>query len=101
MPLIRELHWISAAPPPEELRCGVKLRYHQPEQPATVKLRENGCAEIVFDQAQRAAAPGQAAVLYRGDAVLEYGGLELTVEAELFYTPGRSYFTPPDGHILQ
>lgn len=27
----------------------------------------------------------------------EYGGLELTVEAELFYTPGRSYFTPPDG----
>lgn len=31
----------------------------------------------------------------------EYGGLELTVEAELFYTPGRSYFTPPDGHILQ
>ena len=32
---------------------------------------------------------------------IEYGGLELTVEAELFYTPGRSYFTPPDGHILQ
>ena len=33
--------------------------------------------------------------------IAEYGGLELTVEAELFYTPGRSYFTPPDGHILQ
>lgn len=35
------------------------------------------------------------------DSEPEYGGLELTVEAELFYTPGRSYFTPPDGHILQ
>ena len=55
----------------------VKLRYRQPEQPATVSIRPDGSAWIEFETPQRAATPGQSAVLYRqgrclGGAVVEH-----------------------------
>jgi tRNA-specific 2-thiouridylase len=56
--------------------AAVKLRYRQPEQPATVSIRPDGNAWIEFETPQRAATPGQSAVLYRqgrclGGAVVE------------------------------
>jgi tRNA-uridine 2-sulfurtransferase len=56
--------------------AAVKLRYRQPEQPATVSIRPDGSAWIEFETPQRAATPGQSAVLYRqgrclGGAVVE------------------------------
>jgi tRNA-uridine 2-sulfurtransferase len=56
--------------------AAVKLRYRQPEQPATVSIRPDGSAWIEFQTPQRAATPGQSAVLYRqgrclGGAVVE------------------------------
>jgi tRNA-uridine 2-sulfurtransferase len=72
---IEPIHWLSA-PRREDFRAEVKLRYRQPAQSATVQLRADGGALLVFDQEQRAATPGQYAVLYErerclGGAVIE------------------------------
>ncbi len=69
-------NWISGKAPETPIRCTAKLRYRQPEQPATVTPVGEDEALICFDAPQRAAAPGQAAVLYDGDTVL--GGGQIT-----------------------
>ncbi len=72
-----DMNWISGEMPSAELRCCVKTRYRQKEQPAVVKASEDGSIRIVFDQPQRAITPGQAAVLYDGDRVLGGGTIVL------------------------
>lgn len=65
------MNWI--VPPPDgPFRAFARIRYHAPEAPATVTPLGGG-AEIRFDAPQRAAAPGQAVVLYEGDTVLGGG----------------------------
>ena len=68
-----EFNWISGAAPDQEIRCKVKVRYRQQEQWAVAVPLENGNVRLVFDEAQRAVTPGQAAVLYDGDIVLGGG----------------------------
>ena len=63
-------HWIFGETPAGPIRCGVKIRYGQREQPATAIPLENGRVRLRFDDPQRAITPGQAAVLYDGDVVL-------------------------------
>ena len=72
---VNELHWCAGFAPASPVRCSVKLRYRHPEQPATVFPAPDGTARIVFDEPQRGAAPGQAAVFYDGDTVLGGGTL--------------------------
>ena len=67
--------WISGKLPEEPVRCRVKTRYRQKEQPAVVTPTGPDTAEIRFDEPQRAVTPGQAAVLYDGDTVLGGGVL--------------------------
>ena len=50
-----------------------KARYRHIPQPATVYPAENGSANVVFDEPQRAITPGQAVVLYDGDLVVGGG----------------------------
>ncbi len=69
-------NWINGKAPEAPIRCTAKLRYRQPEQPATVTPVGEDEALICFDAPQRAPAPGQAAVLYDGDTVL--GGGQIT-----------------------
>ena len=66
-------NWIAWDVPPRQFRCSAKARYRHPEQPCQVTLREDGTAEVLFDQPQRAITPGQAVVLYDGDTVLGGG----------------------------
>ena len=73
--LVRDFRWISGEAPKSDLRCQVKIRYRQREQPATLHPLPDGGARIVFDAPQRAVTPGQAAVAYDGDTVL--GGGEI------------------------
>ena len=68
-----EFNWISGIVSDKEIRCKVKVRYRQKEQWATAVPLENGNVRLVFDEAQRAVTPGQAAVLYDGDIVLGGG----------------------------
>ncbi|MBQ9664407.1 MAG: tRNA 2-thiouridine(34) synthase MnmA [Oscillospiraceae bacterium] len=64
---------ISGEPLTEPIRARVKLRYRQPERPATVE-QDGDRLMIRFDNLQRAPAPGQAAVLYAEDGETVLGG---------------------------
>lgn len=66
-------NWIPFPALTEPLRVTARARYNQKEQPATVYPGENGTARVVFDQPQRAMTPGQAVVLYDGEAVVGGG----------------------------
>ncbi len=71
-----DFNWISGETPKEPFRCKAKIRYRQPEQPATVIPTDKDTVHIVFDEPQRAVTPGQAAVLYDGDTVLGGGTIQ-------------------------
>ncbi|KIL53384.1 thiouridylase [Jeotgalibacillus alimentarius] len=62
--------------PTEPFHCTAKFRYRQPDQGVTVYMKEDGSAEIVFDEPVRAVTPGQAVVLYNGDECLGGGTID-------------------------
>ena len=70
---VRDVNFIAFENPPETFRAKVKIRYRQPETPATVFVTGESSVKIVFDEPQRAATKGQAAVFYDGDTVLGGG----------------------------
>ena len=57
-------------PPEGSFRAAVKIRYLHKAAPATVEPLEGERVRVVFDEPQRAIAPGQAVVFYDGDVVL-------------------------------
>lgn len=68
----RELSWTG--PEPEApFRCAARIRARSAEAPCTVSPLPGGRSELHFETPQRAIAPGQAVVLYAGDAVLGGG----------------------------
>lgn len=58
------------------VRCHAKLRYRHPAAPATLYQTDPDSALLVFDEPQRAPAPGQSAVFYDGDTVIGGGIIE-------------------------
>ena len=73
---LRDVNWIAGDAPTGPIRCAVKIRYRQKEQPATVTPQSDGRATVKFDRPQRAITPGQSAVFYDGDVVLGGGEIE-------------------------
>lgn len=71
--LADDVNWISAEPPAGPTRLNAKIRYRSAEVPSTVAPDEDGAVRIEFDEPQRAISPGQAVVLYDGDAVVGGG----------------------------
>ncbi len=67
---LREVNWLIP-PPPEPLRCNVKLRARDQMRPATIDGTAEG-ATVRLDEATLP-APGQACVFYAGDRVLGGG----------------------------
>jgi tRNA-specific 2-thiouridylase len=61
--------------PQRPLEVRAKIRFRTPDLSARLKVF-NEEAEVVFDKPQRAIAPGQAVVFYRGDEVLGGGIIE-------------------------
>ena len=55
------------------LKVKARIRYNQPEQPATVTQTDENRFHVHFDVPQRAIAKGQAVVLYDGDIVVGGG----------------------------
>jgi tRNA-uridine 2-sulfurtransferase len=64
------VNWVSIAPPAKPVRAAVKVRSQQQPAPGLVIPRDDGSAEVRFDQPQRAVAPGQWAVFYDGELLL-------------------------------
>lgn len=65
-----ESHWISGEEPQYPLKCSARIRYRQqPSQACTVK-KEGDTLHVVFDEKQRAIAPGQSIVFYDNDVCL-------------------------------
>jgi tRNA-specific 2-thiouridylase len=71
----RELRWVAGKAPPLPLRASVKIRSKHTEAPATLDAHVRG-VQVVFETAQSAITPGQAAVFYQGDNVLGGGVID-------------------------
>jgi tRNA-specific 2-thiouridylase len=65
-----QLHWISDAPAAaSNYECTARIRHQQPVQACTVDHHGQQC-EVYFKNPQRAIAPGQSVVFYRGEECL-------------------------------
>ncbi len=69
-------HWIGGHPPALPFPCRARIRHRQPLQACTLLSVEQERCEVVFDQAQRAVAPGQSIVFYHQNECL--GGAVIT-----------------------
>jgi len=61
--------------PQRALTVKAKIRFRSPDVSAVLNILDEG-AEVLFDQPQRAIAPGQAVVFYQGDELLGGGTIE-------------------------
>jgi tRNA-specific 2-thiouridylase len=67
------VHWIAGEVPSQPVQVQARVRSRMADVAATVTPEPNGRARVVFDQALRAVAPGQAVVFYDGDLCLGGG----------------------------
>ncbi len=73
--LMQGWHWIGkkhAFP----LRCRVKIRYRQKDEPATLKKTSGRNVRVIFRRAQRAVAPGQTVAAYLGSELIGSGVID-------------------------
>lgn len=68
-----DLNWIAIPSLTERIRVKAKIRYKQPEQWAWVEPIDETHVRVIFDEAQRAIARGQAVVFYEDDIVIGGG----------------------------
>ncbi len=59
----------------EKVNCLVKIRYHHKAGKAVIERTDDDRVKIVFEEAVRAAAPGQSAVFYDGEGCVLGGGV--------------------------
>lgn len=73
--VVGRVSWTGPAPA-GELDASVRIRHRHEPAPARLAVLEDGRVRVEFHAPQRAVAPGQAAVFYRGDVVLGGGTIE-------------------------
>lgn len=66
-------NWISIPAPEGPISVTAKTRHSQREAAAAAELLPDGRVRVVFQEPQRAVTPGQAVVLYDGEAVVGGG----------------------------
>jgi len=70
---VNSINWVSNKKPATEFKALTKIRYRHEGALSKVTLLNNKTAEVIFDKAQFAVTPGQAAVFYDGEYVLGGG----------------------------
>jgi len=84
---VRDVNWLSIAPPAGPVRATAKIRYRAKDAAVTITPDASGRGVTLdFDAAQRAITPGQAAVFYDGEVCLGGGWIE------------SGALTPPPAH---
>lgn len=73
--LIRDFNYMAYESIDGEMRAEGKLRYSQKKTPCVIRNRADGLTEAVFDEPQRAATAGQAAVFYDSEGYVIGGGV--------------------------
>lgn len=71
-----QTNWLIDPPTDSPLPCTVKIRYNASPVPARVRATGEDSLEVSFENAQHAAAPGQAVVCYDGERVLGGGWIQ-------------------------
>ncbi|MEA3254024.1 MAG: tRNA 2-thiouridine(34) synthase MnmA [Chloroflexota bacterium] len=71
------LNWVAGQPPPTHVPLSARIRYKSKEAEVTLSLQEE-YAGVSFAEPQRAVAPGQAIVFYKGEEVLGGGIIKST-----------------------
>ena len=66
-------NWIAFDTPTEPVRAEVKVRYRHDPSSATIYPLSGERVRVVFDEPQRAIAPGQTTIFYNGEEVLGGG----------------------------
>jgi len=69
---LRGVNWISGTVPDMPLKIKAKIRYRGKEAVALLDKKSGACV-LEFTRAQAASAPGQSAVLYRGNELIGGG----------------------------
>lgn len=69
----RSVNFIAEDPPPRPIRVEARIRHNHQPAPASVRMLEDGVAEVLFDRPQRAITAGQSVVWYRGECVVGGG----------------------------
>jgi tRNA-specific 2-thiouridylase len=70
------VNWVSGAAPMAWTPVSAQIRHRHAAAPGRVRAVDDGRAELVFDVAQQAVAPGQAVVFYDGDEVVGGGWID-------------------------
>jgi tRNA-uridine 2-sulfurtransferase len=70
---VERCNWIPFDTPPASVEVTVKIRYKNPDTPATVTPLGDGRAKVKLHAPQRAITPGQAGVFYQDDLVVGGG----------------------------
>jgi tRNA-uridine 2-sulfurtransferase len=65
--------WVAGEPPSGPIEASVRIRYRGDDVDAVVTPRPDASFDVAFRAPQRAVAPGQSAVVFRGDEVLGGG----------------------------
>ena len=79
--LAEGVEWINGEAPAQQFRCTAKIRYRQTDQHCEVELLEDGQYRVVFDEPQRAVAPGQSVVFYQDECCLGGGVITEALKA--------------------
>jgi tRNA-specific 2-thiouridylase len=71
-----QMHWVAGHPPADSLHCQARIRHRQPLQACHISTGNDQRYQVVFDNPQRAATPGQSIVFYLDNRCLGGGIIE-------------------------
>jgi tRNA-specific 2-thiouridylase len=77
--LATDVNFIACDPPRDPMEVEAKIRHSHRAAPARVRMLPDGRAEVRFAGPQRAIAPGQSVVFYRGEMVVGGGVIDRDV----------------------